>query len=111
MRIQFLDNAKILASLLVIFAHLYSTYSPQRLYIYAFHMPLFFYISGVLHKYDGTIQLRKYTKKLVLPIIVFFVFFSIFYIPFEFYMHRLSGLGVITNAWGGVIYCMSLYYT
>lgn len=113
MRIQFLDNVKILASLLVIFAHLYSTYSPQRLYIYAFHMPLFFIISGVLHKYDGTIQLRKYTKKLVLPIIVFFVFFSIFYIPFEFYMHRLSGLGVITNAWGGgnLLYVIILYMT
>lgn len=84
MRITFLDNTKILACLLVIFAHLYSTYSPQRLYIYAFHMPLFFTISGVLHKYNGKIQLRKYLKKTFWPIIIYFIFFSILYIPLEY---------------------------
>lgn len=84
MRIQYLDNVKILGCLLVIFSHLYSMYSPQRLFIYAFHMPLFFMVSGILHKYNGTLQIRKYTRKIILPIIIYFVVFSIYHICFEY---------------------------
>lgn len=81
-RINFLDNAKILTVILVIFGHLYGTFSVERLYIYAFHMPLFFMISGMLHKHAGDgIQIKKYFKKILLPIIVFFAAFSVFFIP------------------------------
>lgn len=106
MRIQLLDNAKILGCLLVIFAHLYSTYSPQRLYIYAFHMPLFFTISGILHKYNGTIQVMKYSRKIILPIVIYFTSFSIFYIIFKSLTSyepcgRQVLHGYIFDAWGG----------
>lgn len=81
-RINFLDNAKILTVILVIFGHLYGTFSVERLYMYAFHMPLFFMISGMLHKHVGDgIQIKKYLKKILLPIIVFFAAFSVFFIP------------------------------
>ena len=81
-RINFLDNAKILTVILVIFGHLYGTFSVERLYMYAFHMPLFFMISGMLHKHVGDgIQIKKYLNKILLPIIVFFAAFSVFFIP------------------------------
>ena len=42
-----------------------------RPYIYAFHMPFFFLVSGILHKYDGTIQIKKYARTLLIPFLFF----------------------------------------
>ncbi len=70
-RCYYLDLAKILATFLVILGHLYSSDSTVRLYIYAFHMPLFFMISGVFHKYKGKVNWTHYCKTLLWPIAVF----------------------------------------
>lgn len=82
-RIHILDYSKIFTALLVIYAHLYSVESETRLYIYSFHMPLFFIISGMFHKYENKININKYFKKIIIPavfyILVFFVISFIFY--------------------------------
>jgi fucose 4-O-acetylase-like acetyltransferase len=49
-RLVYFDLARCMAFFLTVFAHLYSVNSGVRLYIYAFHMPLFFLLSGYLHK-------------------------------------------------------------
>lgn len=49
-RIVFLDTSRAMAMFLVVFAHLYASDSKECLYIYAFHMPFFFFVSGMLHK-------------------------------------------------------------
>ena len=49
-RTQWIDSAKGLGILLIVFGHVYSTVTPSalNLYIYAFHVPLFFFfISGL----------------------------------------------------------------
>ena len=48
-RTQWIDSAKGLGILLIFFGHVYSTVTPSALYvyIYAFHVPLFFFISGL----------------------------------------------------------------
>lgn len=76
-----LDNAKIIGALLVIFGHLYASQSDERVFLYAFHMPLFFIISGILHKFNGKIQIPKYLKKTIVPAVVYFLIFSVLYVP------------------------------
>ncbi len=71
-RILFLDYARVIAAFLVVFAHLYSTDSTVRLYIYAFHMPFFYLVSGILHKeVDDITILKKGIKSLLIPSFVY----------------------------------------
>lgn len=80
-----LDWARIIAAFLVIYGHLYSPEikDPLRVFIYQFHMPFFFLISGMLHKYRNTLQIAKYAKALLLPFLAFqvisFFYNSLFY--------------------------------
>lgn len=75
-RIYYLDVAKVLCAFLVIYAHLFSTDSLTRLYIYSFHMPLFFIISGIFHKYAGLKQ-TKNIRRIIIPAIFFCVIYDI----------------------------------
>lgn len=80
-----IDTAKVMGVFLVVFAHLYATYSTERLYIYSFHMPFFFIISGLVHNYKCKIQTTKYIKKILYPCVIYFFLFSIIYIPMTYY--------------------------
>ena len=73
-RILFLDYARTIALFLVVFTHLYSVDSKERLYIYAFHMPFFFLVSGMLHKET---EFRNLIKKMSKRMLVPFCFFLI----------------------------------
>lgn len=66
-RIIWIDNAKAIAILLVVVGHIIQfMYSPEGFdqnivfrYIYAFHMPLFFLLSGLVTKpFGGVILMR-----------------------------------------------------
>lgn len=70
-RIYFLDVAKVIGTFLVIYAHLYSNDSTTRLYIYAFHMPFFFFISGIFHKRNIGIDFKRHFLKLFIPAVFF----------------------------------------
>lgn len=75
-RLPYLDYARVFVAYLVIFGHLLPNDDMTiRPYIYAFHMPFFFLVSGLLHKYDGTVQWRKYVRILIVPFIFFNVVF------------------------------------
>lgn len=94
-RCYYLDLTKVLATLLVIVGHLYSTESTTRLYLYAFHMPLFFLISGVFHKDTGKINWRRYFQTLVWPALVCM------------FLHALVGLLFYHRTLG---YCLDYYF-
>lgn len=71
-RTQWIDSAKGLGILLIFFGHVYSTVTPSALYvyIYAFHVPLFFFISGLTLKpaagpLGGVVQ--KKLRTLIVP--------------------------------------------
>lgn len=73
-RIVFLDTSRAMAMFLVVFANLYSIESSERLYIYAFHMPFFFYVSGMLHKKMPVLRgALKYSKTLLIPTLSFLI--------------------------------------
>lgn len=80
-RIYYLDVAKALCAFLVVYAHLFSGYSNTRLYIYAFHMPFFFLISGIFHK-DKLLSKKTiitYFIRLVIPAIFFCTTYIVVY--------------------------------
>lgn len=53
-RLPYLDYGRVFAAYLVIFGHLLLTDDTTiRPYIYSFHMPFFFLVSGMLHKDRG----------------------------------------------------------
>ena len=72
-RCYYLDLAKVMTALLVIFGHLYSEDSSVRLHLYAFHLPLFLIISGVFHKYSGKIDFKSYAQRILWPAAIFLV--------------------------------------
>jgi len=76
-RIEWLDIAKGIGIIFVIFAHVL-TISPALLnYIYSFHMPLFFFVSGYLFSDTKYKTLKSFAKKKVQTLIVPYFIFSI----------------------------------
>jgi len=81
-RETWLDVAKMIGILLVVYGH--STEGPKSItFIYWFHMPLFFMISGYLFKPVNTIsELKFYIKKLALRLLVpyctYLILFSLY---------------------------------
>lgn len=84
----YLDHARAIGAYLVILGHLIPRGMFERQLIYAFHMPLFFFISGMLHKENGSWNIKKYVKTLIIP--------CFFYV---FFLWSLSGILWFLDVW------------
>ena len=74
-RYVFLDYTRLVAAYLVVLGHLLPiSGNPVKSFIYTFHISLFFLISGMLHSYNGHIQIKKYVKAILVPALFFFFF-------------------------------------
>lgn len=72
-RYAFLDYTRIIAAYLVVLGHLLPVSgNAVKSFIYTFHISLFFFVSGMLHKYNGHIQLQKYLKTILIPALFFY---------------------------------------
>ena len=83
-RIAFLDCAKVLTAFLVVFVHCYDTYNALCVHIKAFHMPLFFVISGMLfHVPEQPFRrwLLRQVRTLLVPALISMVLFVLLAIP------------------------------
>ena len=83
-RIHFLDVAKGIGIYLVVLGHV--THSEWLwYYIWQFHMPLFFFISGLLYspKHFFKDFLIKKTKSLYIPYVIFFIITFAYWVLFE----------------------------
>ena len=75
-RINFIDYSKALGILFVVFGHVYCGSNIVTNWIYSFHMPLFFIISGMLLNNKNSILtlkeliLRKF-KSIIIPYLIF----------------------------------------
>lgn len=84
-RLTYLDLAKGLGIILVVFGHLEYINENVRGYISAFHMPLFFVISGILialgdeTRLDFKTMASKKARGLLIP----YIWFSLLYIPID----------------------------
>lgn len=80
-RIEWIDIAKGIGIICVVMGHIFSTQMLAHKIIFLFHMPLFFYVSGFLHK--GEQQNGKYiAKKLKSLIVPYFSVFIFVYLLF-----------------------------
>lgn len=71
-RIEWVDVAKGVGILLVVFGHLIDGRSFPGLYIWSFHMPLFFFLSGLFMSETISLQaIAKRARQLLLPCFVF----------------------------------------
>lgn len=86
-RIAYIDIAKAIGIILMVIGHCIPYGSFANKYIYYFHMPLFFILSGIcfdFNKYkDASVFLRKKVKQILFPFIVFFVLFLPFCLIFD----------------------------
>lgn len=76
-RLNYLDDLKGIGIFLVVLGHIYPTNNIIRIWIYSFHMPLFFIISGIVLRYNNienrnikNIIISKFNR-LVIPYITF----------------------------------------
>ncbi len=92
-RITWIDMAKGYGILAVFIGHMVQS-SPLGLFVYSFHLPLFFFISGYLFKTDGNLWhfLKKKARSILLPYFtlgLLVVFCDAFY-PLFFSGHHFS---------------------
>lgn len=99
-RILFLDYARVFTAFLVVYGHLYPFSSSVRLYIYAFHMPLFFLISGFLHSPRKSVEeLKKYIRTIAIPTL-FFILIGV--LVHHLYFHK-NILYLLYSIYKGVV--------
>ena len=72
-RVYFLDFAKIIACFLVIYGHITPSDSAACRFLYSFHLPVFFLVGGVFHKYLGYVQWKKNATALLVPFLFFLI--------------------------------------
>jgi acyltransferase len=80
-RIHWIDICRGIAIILVMYGHLFAS-DKSRYFIYSFHMPLFFFISGLVFKpvMDKSFLsiTYKYIKQLLIPYFIFAIFTYLF---------------------------------
>lgn len=107
-RIDWIDCAKGLGIALVVIGHSWGI--PHWLYclIYGFHMPLFFILSGLTHRYDPNISIGrcilKLAKAYLLPYIILCLFNLVLQSLWMIYLGTFT-LGVLGTYLMGILYC------
>lgn len=90
-RVLWVDIAKGIGIILVVVGHLIDGYSLPGMYICSFHMPLFFFLSGLfMRKKISYIDLIRRTKQLLIPCLFFTFIFCL--VKYYFFADSLSFL-------------------
>lgn len=94
-RCNWIDWAKTVGIMFVIFGHIPMNIDnlPKEV-ICSFHMPLFFAISGYLHK--GTSSFKSSLKKYLHTLIIPYLFFNVIFYPYWLLQQSSKGVNVMT---------------
>lgn len=76
-RIQYLDIAKLIGLALVCFCHIPIPEGNFHVWVYSFHMPLFFILSGMFFKPESG-SIKANTKQLLIPFVAFNIIVILF---------------------------------
>ncbi len=112
-RIELIDIAKAITIILVILGHTTGNLDTPmyRRLIYSFHMPLFFFLSGMSTKPRALKSIgewKSFIRKDILALLVPYVFFAFIYAPFTFdnvprflygSWQMLGEAGTLTSLW------------
>lgn len=90
-RVVFLDVAKAIGIFLVVLGHAYPPSGVVKL-IYAFHMPLFFFISGYLFSFDKYPSAGRFFKTKALHLLVPYFFLNVISYLFWLLVSRNFGI-------------------
>ena len=95
-RIEYLDIAKGILIIFVVLGHVYET-GPANQFVYSFHMPAFFIISGMMQHYSSALKkpLRQALLGKVYSLIVPFLFFEVLGV-----LSNIVRFGVTQNVFG-----------
>lgn len=89
-RNDYIDIAKALGMLLVVWGHIKLT-GISNAFVYAFHMPLFFFLSGMVFSHSRypsfSCFVKRKFKTLLLPYVLFSVFWWIVWASFSYITH------------------------
>ncbi len=97
LRYHWIDNLKFFALFLVVFGHIGS--SPLHDIIYGFHMPLFFFLSGMLHKDK---PLKNSCTRLLIPYLLLNAFFLL--VEFPWLYRQNNNLDFVAYDFWGIIF-------
>ena len=94
-----IDYAKVIGIILVIAGHLTFADNGAKRFIFAFHMPLFFFISGYLHRSGDSISagVKKDVQRLLLPYVYFYLISYVLWFAANFLKHRHDGLNTVIH--------------
>ena len=93
-RIEWIDTAKGICILLVVYSHVYMGDHPTFMHFQDyFRMPLYFLLSGLFFKtYEGFVSFSiKKINKLIIPLLFAFTFINI---PLLYYLRHRAGLAI-----------------
>jgi len=77
-RIEWIDTLKFIGMFYIYIGHLGAASGKLYPFVFSFHVPLFFFMSGLLYKkYEGLLGLAKKIKKSFIKIIIPYVVFSL----------------------------------
>ena len=111
MRTAWIDNAKAIAILLVVFGHTAGFGPFAKKIVYSFHMPLFFFLSGYLLKPEYLHEpfnsyITKYFKRIIIPFVSFWLISYMVWLPTKALRSNAQQYGELTllDPFIGLIY-------
>ena len=102
-RLEYLDVAKGIGILLVYIGHCFlNPESWSFRWIYSFHMPLFFFISGMLFNFHRDDGLKLYALKKTISLLVPYILFTVVYLAIYSFVMHYDVLPFILMGWGRI---------
>lgn len=92
-RIVWIDWAKAIGIMIVVFCHIPQYDTLEKHFLFLTQMPLFFMLSGYLHKSPDTLSLslHKYWKTLLIP----YLLFQVIFIPYFLIRENFDGMNLM----------------
>ena len=98
-RLEYIDFLKAVGILAVIWGHIYTKNDTIYQFVYSFHVPLFFVLSGVFFNPNQTLKefLAKRINKLIIPYLFFYLITYFYWVFIE--RELRAGVGGVNAEW------------